>query len=856
MAATERTRGRWRTWLTRPRRPEPDATRLALTCAALALPGLAAGVEGDEASVGYSHYEEGGRVQWPGPAGTVRPFVPLRVESVHGSGGLRLTDRLKLAFALLQDTWSGATPVLSAPEGFMTVTGASAYPVADGRTNRAALVPYGLVGSQRVAQPKLVHMMTAASAETRRQADATFEYEGSEHRLGVGGGASHEPDFRSSFGHVNGAWDFAGKRTTLRAGATYASSRVDANLGQPVDWIDYGLYRGATGSARIDSFEQAGLTVQHFRGRRSEWSMELGWDQVIDRATTFSVGVAHHRESGFLENPYKLVMMGFANPATPPGLFGGLLLTSVFSVAESRPDERQQWSVDMRFAHHFDRPDAALHLSWRYAQDDWGVQSHTLEARWSQAAGSRTLVTPRLRYYSQAAADFYQPYWVFRQAAPLDGSGRLVFDRIAPRYYSSDHRLSAYGAASAGLAVTHELGRHLKLEAGAEYYVHGGGLKLRGGGENGFADYHSWLVNVALRLDLGAARGVTRMAAGDDGGDDHAAHAHHHGGGATSHMPPLPAGLMYAHLMDPGGGLMVGYRYMGARQAGRIRRGDAVPGDAEMLASACGGNACELVPRRMSMHMHMLDLMVAPADGFNLMLMLQAMDMDMGMRPLEGTIVSGGGVHSHGGHDRHGSGGIGDTTLAALARLWRAGDQEVHAGFAVSVPTGAIDQTMSSGHRLDYGMQNGSGTWDVQPSLTWNGRASRWFWGAQALATVRTGSANGAGYALGDQRQFTAWGGAEVTQRVAVTARALRTLQGAIRGAYPGDAMTTSPSDYPSNYGGRYWDAGLGVSVAVPGVGARGDRLSLEWLQPVQDHPYGYQVERQGTLWFGWSAMF
>ncbi len=81
--------------------------------------------------------------------------------------------------------------------------------------------------------------------------------------------------------------------------------------------------------------------------------------------------------------------------------------------------------------------DGALHLDYRYFDDDWGIASHTLHTSWYQNIGARFQIVPNLRYYSQSAADFYLPIDNF--ILPPDLS------------QSSDLRLSAYGAATVGL---------------------------------------------------------------------------------------------------------------------------------------------------------------------------------------------------------------------------------------------------------------------------------------------------------------------------------------------------------------------------------------------------------------------
>jgi hypothetical protein len=42
----------------------------------------------------------------------------------------------------------------------------------------------------------------------------------------------------------------------------------------------------------------------------------------------------------------------------------------------------------------------------------------------------------------------------------------------------------------------------------------------------------------------------------------------------------------------------------------------------------------------------------------------------------------------------------------------------------------------------------------------------------------------------------------------------------------------------------------------VPSGPLKGLRLSAEWLQPVQDHPNGFQPRRDGTIWANASMAF
>ena len=62
--------------------------------------------------------------------------------------------------------------------------------------------------------------------------------------------------------------------------------------------------------------------------------------------------------------------------------------------------------------------------------------------------------------------------------------------------------------------------------------------------------------------------------------------------------------------------------------------------------------------------------------------------------------------------------------------------------------------------------------------------------------------------------------------------------------------------DFPASYGGSFLDLGFGIELRAPGAFLAGNRLLLEWLQPVVEDVNGYQLERVGTLFAAWSVEF
>jgi hypothetical protein len=331
----------------------------------------------------------------------------------------------------------------------------------------------------------------------------------------------------------------------------------------------------------------------------------------------------------------------------------------------------------------------------------------------------------------------------------------------------------------------------------------------------------------------------------------------HHGPLADQHAP---AGVMFDH-MHRAGDFMLGFRYGLFASGGGMLHGTRNAGNAEIVANGCTPHHCSSTPRDMHMRMYMLDIMYAPTDWLTLMVMPMWMSHEMGMRPLEGALPPDPGHRGgHAGHDDHGAHShgtrdFGDTTLGGMVRLGEWGEHDLHAGVFFNAPTGPVDK-QTDGVFTHYGMQPGSGTWDFWPSLTYTGRAGRFTWGTQVSGIMRMEGENESGYRLGDIFQATGWGSYRIVSWVSVSVRGLYTEQSEIEGHYNGLHNHSSPPDLQFNYGGRFWDIGFGVNAVVPAGTLKGLRIGAEWLEPIEDDPNGYQLEREGTLWVNASMAF
>ncbi|MEQ1559005.1 MAG: DUF3570 domain-containing protein [Methyloglobulus sp.] len=913
---------------------KPDYASLhALTAAALILPGLlhspVHAAEDDEVDFQYSHYQEGqraifGMVDFVGKNLRVKSKLPnatnpIEVDSIRGGAKIALSDRVKFAFNYTQDTWSGATPIATAPAVFAanrpffdyrpgkTLVGASPLvqslggPI-DGQGNPLVFDKTDPVTGLPLFKKdtQLTHTMAYASPETRKEGDFKLSYQWDEAQVDIGGGISVENDYESRFGNLGGRWDFNQKQTSVNLGLSYTNSDTNAILDPGAFSFmrneDPGLSKitdyPLDDQLRVDPVSK----VATLRGNRQDWGVQIGLTQALNKDALIETGLGYTRSTGFMENPYKATTLILPRSEVVPNVF----LSSISTFIEQRPDERNQLNWNLRYAQYIAPLDAAAHLGYSFHGDDWGTNAHTFEADWVQPLGNGWVISPRVRYYSQDAADFYHPYLVIR-----DPTGGLTKNSF-PASFSSDQRLSGYGSLSGGVTVSKQFAKGVSLETGFEYYSHAGALKLGGGGEGDYADFNYYVANAALKVNLSALG----QSIGNSGNkSEHNDHAHHRN--------TAPAGVLFSHMLDKADSFMVGYRYMRNQDAGNMLHGTEAVGKEDLLANGCAGYPCQLKALDMTMNMHMLDLMYAPTDWLNLMLMPQFVDMEMHM----GFIGEPPKNHGHGGgHStlhNHASGGVGDTGMYALVKIFANADQHLHLGIGFSAPTGdvGVTQTASNNHStgsslyknglMHYGMQLGSGTWDFKPSLTYTGQHNDWSWGAQLNGTKRLEGKNKSGYALGDIFQSSVWGGYGLTHWLSATVRGVYTWQGAVHGSFakdsydpnycstrsnfevpevfgeepspayfdqaafdacpalipsintPRDAAVHSATvDQPSNYGGHYWDVGFGLNVNIPDGAFAGNSLSFEWLQPVYTNVNGYQLNRDGALAVNWNYAF
>ena len=314
----------------------------------------------------------------------------------------------------------------------------------------------------------------------------------------------------------------------------------------------------------------------------------------------------------------------------------------------------------------------------------------------------------------------------------------------------------------------------------------------------------------------------------------------------TSSRPDghAPIGVMGDHRHEAGE-VMLSYRYMYMSMQGSRVGTDAISnGD---IISPTGSNFM-VTPTEMPMQMHMVGVMFAPADVVTLVAMGNFVDISMD------HVTRAGGAFTTT------SSAIGDTKVGGLVRLADFGDQALHLNAMFSIPTGDIERTdvlpTSGGNavQIPYPMQTGSGTFDLEPGITYLGQKANISWGGQARGVIRIGD-NSRDYTLGNRYEGTFWGAYRLSDNFSGSLRLIGSRVENIDGADPAPSVNPAvvPTARTDLRAGTRFDLGLGVNFYVPH--AKGLRFAIEGLLPLYQNLNGPQLETDFQIMAGFQIV-
>jgi hypothetical protein len=330
-------------------------------------------------------------------------------------------------------------------------------------------------------------------------------------------------------------------------------------------------------------------------------------------------------------------------------------------------------------------------------------------------------------------------------------------------------------------------------------------------------------------------------------------HTQHNSHDTHNHLDEsqAPIGVMGDHLHHEGG-FMLSYRYMRMHMDGN-RDGTSGKSLDEILLP---GGSYRASPTEMNMQMHMLGAMFAPKDWITLMVMFPIVVLDMDHKTAMGQSFTTR------------SSGLADLRTTALIKLYAEDRHRVHANVGVSWPSGSISRkdntpaSMGQNTLLPYPMQLGSGTVDLLPGVTYNGKSDWVSWGSQATGTIRLGK-NKENYRLGNNYMLTGWASALPSPWVSTGLRMEWRQWFNISGQDDrlADPMGIPAKDFiptadPKLRAGRQLDLGPNISFLMQRGPLKGTRLAFEMLFPLYRHLDGPQLETDWTLTAGVQYAF
>ena len=282
------------------------------------------------------------------------------------------------------------------------------------------------------AQPNEVPL-DPSFRDTRGALNAEWETPLSEDLTAIFGfNFSNEFDYQSAGLSATFNWDTNQKNTTWTFGVGFNTDTVKPVGGVPVAFTNMPVFPAVKATQGSDASKDL-------------YDLVFGWSQVMSRRDLLQLTLSYGNESGYLTDPYKIL-------SVVDGGTGALVANPAQRYRfEKRPADRTRQSLLLRWSHQFEAD--VLRLSYRYYTDDWGIDSHTLDARYRWELASGNYIEPHVRYYVQSAADFYH-------TSLIDGQ---TYD-----YASADYRLADMTTITLGLKYGMALSERSEFSVRAE----------------------------------------------------------------------------------------------------------------------------------------------------------------------------------------------------------------------------------------------------------------------------------------------------------------------------------------------------------------------------------------------------
>ncbi|MFS1704086.1 DUF3570 domain-containing protein [Alteromonas sp. AMM-1] len=350
------------------------------------------------------------------------------------------TDRVSLAEGVVSATKTNSDDsIFNVKLVLDTLTGASANGAVAQPTVQTFSRPSGKDSYQVAAGDT---PLDDTFRDTRVQVAASWMQPFADTWRGTAGfNVSREYDYMSL--GVNGLLekDLFQRNTTLSAGLSYQFDSIDPVGGKPTPLSSMIV---PADDDYDDEFEGEDDDHGAKNGSDDKTTLDMlfGVTQVITRRMLMQFNYGLSIVDGYTTDPYKVLSVINTNGVTQDIVY------------ENRPDSRTKHSFFWQTKYALDN--GVVDVSYRYATDDWEIDSHTIDSRLRFNLSGNSYIQPHIRYYQQSAADFYQPY--LNQSADM------------PMYASADYRVGEMTAYTVGLKYGRTLENGHEWAVRAEYY--------------------------------------------------------------------------------------------------------------------------------------------------------------------------------------------------------------------------------------------------------------------------------------------------------------------------------------------------------------------------------------------------
>lgn len=247
-----------------------------------------------------------------------------------------------------------------------------------------------------------IDVVTSASkyTEKREEQSVSATYLRDKSTLSLSYTNSEENDFVARSAHFNISQDMFGDLTTLYMGYSKGWDSI------------YKTLKTDSGISRDPGFAEE-ADRQKFR---------LGLTQILSKELVANLNYELITDKGYLNNPYRTVRF-----------------TDGSTLGEVYPNTHSSNAISLS-ANYYLPYRAALHGSYRFYADTWGINANTFDIGYTHPYRDNWIIGGHYRIYSQNRASFYQD----------------LFDPFAPQnFMARDKELSTFNSRTLGLNVSY-----------------------------------------------------------------------------------------------------------------------------------------------------------------------------------------------------------------------------------------------------------------------------------------------------------------------------------------------------------------------------------------------------------------